>query len=89
MSSGAWHRAAAWQLDAQLCRTWPSEQPQPGYISAIVHLRPILRVMLKVYLSFVVQDIVSFPNRPSLNDLANPAFRSSGVDTVPDLPGAC
>lgn len=37
--------------------------------------------MLKVYLSFVVQDIVSFPNQPSLNDLANPAFRSSGVDS--------
>lgn len=57
----------------------PSEQPQPCYISAFAHLRPILRVMLKVNLPFVVQDIVSFPNRPSLNDLANLAFRSSGA----------
>lgn len=57
----------------------PNEQPQPCYISAFGHLRPILWVMTKVNLPFVVQDIVSFPNRPSLNDLANPAFNSSGV----------
>lgn len=66
-------------------RSKPNEHPQPGYISATVQLQPTLRMMLKVSLLFVMQDIVSFPNWPFLKGLIKQPS-TPAVYTVPDLP---